>query len=55
VPECPVEAIYADGNVPADWTSFIQINKERAAALKTKDGHITEKQDPVEGPGCDKK
>ena len=54
VPECPVEAIYSEANVPAQWTSYVQLNKEKAEALKT-GGHITEKQDPVEGPGCRKK
>jgi ferredoxin len=28
VPECPVEAIYAEGNTPAQWTSYIQLNAE---------------------------
>jgi len=54
VPECPVEAIYAEGNVPADWTSFVQLNTDRSAALKDT-GHITEKQDPLEGDACEKK
>lgn len=53
VPECPVEAIYAEANVPAQWQSFIQLNAERSAALKG-DGHITEKQEPKEGPECKK-
>ena len=57
VPECPVEAIYAEANTPSQWTSYIQLNKERAEALKATggDGHITEKQDAKEGPGCKKK
>jgi ferredoxin len=55
VPECPVEAIYAEAATPAQWQSFIQLNAERAAALKDSDGHITEKQDPQEGPECKKK
>ena len=54
VPECPVEAIFAEANTPSQWTSYIQINKERAEALKAQggDAHITEKHDPKEGPGC---
>lgn len=52
VPECPVEAIYAEGNLPAEWTNYIQINADRAEALKDGDGHITEKQDPKMGEGC---
>jgi len=54
VPECPVEAIYSESNTPAQWTSYIQLNKDKAEALKTI-GHITEKTDPREGPGCRKK
>ena len=34
VPECPVEAIFAEANTPAQWTSFIQLNTERTAQLK---------------------
>ncbi|HSQ54311.1 MAG TPA: ferredoxin family protein [Gemmata sp.] len=57
VPECPVEAIYAEANVPAQWSSYIQLNIDRAAALKAAGGpaHITEKQDAKEGPECKKK
>ena len=54
VPECPVEAIYAEANTPAQWTSYIQLNAEKCAALKDS-GHITEKQDAKEGPACKKK
>src|SRR6478735_12669048 len=45
VPECPVEAIYSEPNTPAQWQSYIQLNVERAAALKAAGGeaHITEK------------
>ena len=56
VPECPVEAIFAQANVPAQWASFTQLNAERSADLKGKDeGHITEKGDPQLGPECKKK
>lgn len=51
VPECPVEAIFHESNVPAPWTQFVQLNCERVAALKER-GHITERQEPKEGPGC---
>ena len=55
-PECPVEAIFAEANVPAQWTSFTQLNNERATALKDAgEGHITEKGDAQEGPECKKK
>jgi ferredoxin len=55
VPECPVEAIFAEANVPPQWTSFTQMNAERSAALKDSGGLITEKQDAKEGPECKKK
>ena len=57
VPECPVEAIYSEANTPAQWTSYVQLNAEKAAALKATGGpgHITEKQDAKEGPECKKK
>jgi ferredoxin len=42
-PECPVEAIFAEGDVPDGWTSFIALNTERSAALKERGGPITEK------------
>ena len=54
VPECPVEAIFSEANTPAQWTSYVQLNAEKSAALKDS-GHITEKQPPKEGPGCQKK
>jgi ferredoxin len=52
-----VEAIYSENNLPSQFASYIQLNKERAEALKNLggDAHITEKHDPVEGPGCRKK
>ncbi len=55
VPECPVEAIYAEGNLPGQWASYIQINKDKADALKAGGGSIKEKHDPMEGPGCKKR
>src|SRR5207302_4894300 len=29
VPECPVEAIFHETNVPGAWVNFIQLNAER--------------------------
>ena len=56
VPECPVEAIFAEANVPAQWQSWIQVNKDKAAEIKAAGtGHITEKVDAKEGPLCKKK
>jgi ferredoxin len=52
VPECPVEAIFHDSNVPTQWTHFVQLNAERVGILKTQNAKITERQDPREGPGC---
>ena len=53
VPECPVEAIYSDHEVPAQWSHWIGINAERAAALIASGvGHITEKKEPKRGAGC---
>ena len=30
VPECPVEAIFYEDNVPAEWQEFIALNAEMA-------------------------
>ena len=56
IPECPVEAIFAEANVPAQWASYTPLNAEKSAAIKAAgDGHITEKGDAKEGPACKKK
>ncbi len=52
VPECPVQAIFHEGNVPAPWTQFIQLNAERALTLNVSGGNITVRQEPKKGPGC---
>lgn len=52
VPECPVEAIFHEANVPAQWAAYVQLNAERVAELKGQGGPITEKQDAKKGPGC---
>ena len=49
VPECPVEAIHAEDEVPADQTEWIETNKEKCASGTLK--NITEKTDPL--PGAD--
>lgn len=51
VPECPVEAIFRDTEVPSHWSSFIQLNAERIAELGA-GANITQRQAPKEGPGC---
>jgi ferredoxin len=52
VAECPVEAIFRETDVPSRWEQYLQINAERTTDLKEKGGHITEKQEPIEGPAC---
>jgi ferredoxin len=52
VGECPVDAIFHETSVPGAWAPFIQLNAERVSALKGSGGHITERQEPREGPGC---
>ena len=52
VPECPVEAIFAQESVPALWANFVQLNAERVAALKEGGANVTEKREPLLGPGC---
>src|SRR5262245_2954043 len=48
VAECPVEAIYAEGDVPADHQSTIEFNAVEARRLKD-DGSpaIVKKKDPL--------
>jgi ferredoxin len=48
VPECPVEAIFHEDNVPDEWKNYIQMNKDEC----TKYPVITEKKDAQKGPGC---
>jgi ferredoxin len=52
VPECPVEAIFHEDNIPAQWAHFVHLNAERVGALKETGGNITEKQEPKRGPAC---
>jgi ferredoxin len=52
VSECPVEAIFHESNVPAQWTPCVQLNAERAEWLKQRGGGITDRQEPKAGPGC---
>ena len=51
--ECPVEAIYREDAVPPQWASFVELNLRRTAEMIAQQaGHITEKQESLEGPGC---
>lgn len=43
VPECPVEAIYQEGDVPEKWKNYIDLNRDKAAGLPT----ITTKKEPL--------
>jgi ferredoxin len=43
VPECPVEAIYLDENVPEEWREYIELNAEKSAECEV----ITEKKTPL--------
>ncbi|HIF34062.1 MAG TPA: ferredoxin [Planctomycetaceae bacterium] len=46
-PECPVQAIYDDVNVPDEWREFIALNADMA----TRTPQILEKKPPLTG-GC---
>ncbi|MEZ6072046.1 MAG: ferredoxin family protein [Pirellulales bacterium] len=41
--ECPVEAIFHEDDVPAEWSNYIQLNAEMAARCPP----ITEKKPPL--------
>lgn len=43
VPECPVEAIFHEDNVPEDWKGYIGMNAEMAPQSQS----ITEKKKPL--------
>ncbi|TWU00717.1 Ferredoxin-1 [Botrimarina colliarenosi] len=41
--ECPVEAIFPENEVPAEWNHYIQLNADKAAGRPP----ITEKKPPL--------
>lgn len=43
IPECPVQAIFAEEDVPAEWKNYIQLNKTKAPQLPV----LTEKKPPL--------
>ena len=43
VPECPVEAIFYEENVPQEWREFIALNAEMARVMPP----ITQKKTPL--------
>jgi ferredoxin len=45
VPECPVEAIFHEDNVPEEWKDFVALNAEMAPQCEV----ITEKKEPLAG------
>ncbi len=45
VPECPVEAIFHEDNLPAEWKDFTALNAEMATQCPV----ITEKKEPLCG------
>jgi ferredoxin len=45
IPECPVQSIYEDSDLPDDLRHWIAINAERAPTLPV----IEDKQDPLPG------
>ena len=51
VPECPVEAIFLEDNVPDEWKDCIALNAEEAPKWPV----ITEQKAALEAPGCKKK
>jgi ferredoxin len=45
LPECPVEAIFYEENVPAEWQDYIALNAEMAPKCP----QITERKEPLAG------
>jgi ferredoxin len=45
VPECPVEAIFHEDNLPEQWKDFTALNAEMATQCPV----ITEKKEPLAG------
>jgi ferredoxin len=43
VGECPVQAIYPDGDVPAQWAKYVALNKDKAPSLPM----INAKKEPL--------
>lgn len=46
IPECPVEAIFLDADVPEKWRDYIELNREMAPQSP----RIVERQTPLCGP-----
>lgn len=54
VPECPVDAIHHESRLPEPWKEDGPLNALRSRELKETGGNLTERQTPLEGPGCRK-
>ena len=50
VPECPVEAIFQEADVPDQWASYVQLNADRVRVLKPAGMRVREKQPRPAGP-----
>src|SRR5260221_8485974 len=50
VPECPVEAIFHEDNLPDYWKEFTALNPEQSPQFPM----ITEKKDTLQAESCDK-
>lgn len=48
-PECPVEAIFYEDNLPGRWQEYLRINAEMAASCPA----ITERREPLANRGAD--
>lgn len=48
VPECPVEAIFHEGNLPEQWKEYTTLNAE----MVSQSSNIAEKQNPLNGEQC---
>jgi ferredoxin len=46
-PECPVEAIFPDTDVPPQWSNYVALNTARVRALKPAGARVTEKRPPA--------
>jgi ferredoxin len=46
VPECPVDAIFHEDNVPEAWTSFIALNREMSSTCPP----IVDRKAPLADP-----
>jgi len=48
VPECPVEAIFPEDEVPEKWHDYIEMNRHECENFPT----LAEKKPALKGPNC---